>query len=56
MITLLKKFIHIDENTVENGPNKQLAQDIWLAFKKTRCFNKKCLHMIFGIASPTAFP
>lgn len=53
MITLLKNFIRFDDIMTEDGPSQQLAKEIWQAFKKTRCFNKKCLHLLFGVASTT---
>lgn len=49
LITLLKKYFRVGHKTVEGAEENQLAFQLWQAFIKTRSYNKKILHIIFGI-------
>lgn len=49
LITLIKKFIVLPLVTSAEGTGASLMVRVWTAFKKTRSFNKKVLHMVFGV-------
>lgn len=49
LITLIKKFIVLTNDDADGLKINGLAIALWAAFMKTRSFNKKILHMIFGV-------
>lgn len=53
LITLLKKHFRIGVKTFEGREECQLAFALWHAFSKTKSYNKKILHIIFGIQENT---
>jgi hypothetical protein len=48
LITLIKKFINF-QNSNSSARLSPLALALWDCFMKTRSFNKKMLHMVFGV-------
>lgn len=49
LITLIKKFIVLPIDDSDRLRFSDLALVLWAAFMKTRSFNKKILHMVFGL-------
>lgn len=59
LITLIKKFINLQDSNASTRLSP-LALHLWDCFMKTRSFNKKMLHMVFGVfetaKSPSELP
>ena len=51
LITIIKKLVHIGEDTFEGYDCGALARSLWEVFLKCKGQSKKIFHLIFGVAS-----
>lgn len=49
LISTIKKYMNFSKNRHSDLPESKVAFELWQGFMKTSSFNKRLLHIVFGV-------